>query len=218
MNSEGKCINCGGNHMTGSCDYPNFLHRCHRCLVTSLNGTGHQSPCYPENTVSCFRSDVYASSLIELFTIRFADTETNLFNFDNSNQEFSPLTDKFKYLSPSREGIFTASKTLTGNRTITYEASSVKRFSIIFAVFKDNRWRFRFRALFSPTDGILCFPMYKTFYNQGRSLVIPDEFKFNTVLVIGLNSPNIEFKVNFKVFCQSEALTVTLVVLPTQKK
>lgn len=192
------CQICGGTHETGMCGYPNFLHRCPRCLVISLDGTGHSTPCYPTHTVSSFRSDVYALSPTTLLAMRFP--QGKVFSFDKANGQFIEVADDFKLLSAATEGMFYASKTDDGLRTIFYDAISIKRFSIMFAVRNKNRWRFRFRfrGLLSATDGFVLFPMRKTFYNNGHLLQFPAEFSLNTVLIIGIDSLDENFKVYTK--------------------
>lgn len=161
MEIEETCFNCGQNHATGLCSFPSILNRCPRCLVISLDGNGHSSPCYPINTVTSFRSDVYALRPAKLFGMRFA--QGSIFSFDKAAGQFVEVTDDFQLISPATEGIFYSSKTNLGFRSIFYDAISVKRFSIMFAVRNQNRWRFRFRAILSASDGLLCFPMRKTY-------------------------------------------------------
>lgn len=215
MESAEVCRNCGNDHATGMCDYPNFMHRCPRCLVTSLNGTGHSTPCYPTHTVSSFRSDVYALSPTTLFAMRFP--QGKIFSFDKASGQFIEVEDDFKLLSAATEGMFSASKTVDGLRCIFYDAISIKRFSIMFAVRNQSRWRFRFRAMLSATDGLLCFPMRKTFYNNGHLLQFPEEFSLNTVLIIGIDSPDEEINVNFKVLTNSDDRYVGKVIYSKKK-
>ncbi|XP_031626191.1 uncharacterized protein LOC116342644 [Contarinia nasturtii] len=195
-----KCLNCGLVHNTDDCDFPSLIRRCPRCLVTSVNGENHTTPCYPTHTVAQFRTNVYGLTPTRMFSIRFQDIDW-VYHWDKNTGSFEHVTDDFMLLSPATEGIFRSGSSST-SRAIHYDAVSAKRFSVLIAVFDGSRWRFRIRVLCSPTDGVICFPLAKTFYNQGRQLILPDEYKMNTALVIGINAAKVnDISMNFRVNC-----------------
>lgn len=134
------CVNCGSDqHHTGSCPEPNDIHCCPRCLFTSLDGTGHTTPCFPRNTISGFRSNVYAITPKTLFKLRFNDPNGKMLVLNDDIGNFVNIPDDILF-SPATEGVFQFLKTLDGNaQLVTYRAASVKRFSIILCTCQFHR-------------------------------------------------------------------------------
>lgn len=65
--------------------------------------------------------------------------------------------------------------------------NKLKRCCILIAIRDEAHiWRLRFRVLVTKQNGVLIFPLQKTFHANEDQFIIPDEFKLNTIAVIGL--------------------------------
>lgn len=127
-------FNCGLNHDTAICEFPWMIHRCPRCLVLSLDGSGHTNPCLPLNTIGSFRTDISSWVPMSVFGIRVRDAAQVLY-LDSVDERFVPNVDGPKtLLSPSIEGIFQFNVNDSNYKQIDFNAVSIKRFSVIFAI------------------------------------------------------------------------------------
>lgn len=195
-----SCANCGSpEHHTGSCAQPNRIHCCPRCLFSSIDGNGHTSPCFPQNTVSGFRSNVYAISPKTLFKLRVNDQHGTMFILNAEIGKFVTVPNDILF-SPATEGIFDFKKMGEKVQLITYRGASVKRFSVILCVLNKKLWRLRARLVVTQYEGLLCFKMYKTTYqDENGCFQIADEFKNNTALIIGMKSESEEIKFELRI-------------------
>lgn len=194
-----KCYNCDGLHNTAGCTFPNFFQRCPYCLVVSFDGKDHLPPCKPLDSISSFRPNVYAIQPVELFTINVVKS-SNWFNiFDFETKHFDVVKGNIKYLSAVTEGIFEFTMNDNGERLLRYSGVSMKRFSILVAVFVAKQWRFRLRILVTEDRGLLCFPMRTTFDSIDGKFIIPHGCEYNTPIIVGIGSTSDQFKLKFKV-------------------
>lgn len=197
---DANCANCGSpEHHTGSCADSNRIHCCPRCLFSSIDGNGHTSPCFPQNTVSGFRSNVYAISPKTLFKLRVNDQCGTMFVLNGEIGKFVSVPNDILF-SPATEGIFEFKKLNENVQMITYRGASVKRFSVILCVLNKNLWRMRARLVVTQYEGVLCFKMYKTMYkDENGCFRIADEFKNNTAMIIGMKSESDEIKFELRI-------------------
>lgn len=198
------CINCGDeNHRIDTCDEPNQVHGCPRCLFSSLDGSGHSSPCFPLFTRSGFRKDVHSVKPKAILKILLNEPDTALYVLDKEKGQFVQPGDGATIVSAATEGLFEfdVKKGENTKFLITFMGASVKRFNIMFAVLNDGLWRLRHRCVLSPYEGLIGFKMHKTMYKNGNDrYTIFEEFKINSALVIGVktaaDSLNYRFQVN----------------------
>lgn len=60
-----RCFNCNGNHDVAICDMPAYTMVCSNCLVISLDGSQHKSPCMPINRISSIRNSLLAYCIVD---------------------------------------------------------------------------------------------------------------------------------------------------------
>lgn len=184
-----------------NCTVPMLYLRCYRCLVISHDGSGHTSPCMPKYTISGLRTDIYAKPIYQMFQFRVkkSDGVVHYLNIDSGRFE---VLDGQSLLCPATDGIldsFSGEKYLR----LTYSACAFKRFSIVIAVLMNGCWRLRYRIVPSAVHGILVFKMRSTLHFTNGRVILPDDFKLNTILVVGIK-PSGSFKINFRIFANED--------------
>lgn len=192
---------------------PNYLLRCPDCLVVSTSGHGHLNPCPPINTISCFRSTIYANTMTRVFQLLFDNPDYSIQLLDKASfvevtqgKQFVggflciqivvivlsnnnvQITDT-KMISDVIEGMFSFKKTKNGKKIMTFSATSIKRFSIIIAFWHKNSWRMRTRLVASLTNGLIAFPLTKKIFMENGRISLPSEYVNNTALFIGIHAP-----------------------------
>lgn len=178
---------------------PLYYLRCYRCLVISHDGSGHTSPCMPINTISKIRSDIYMKSLHRMVQLRLKRSHCDMHYLNMVSGRFESLSDIQSLFCPAVDGIF-AIKTSEDYSLISYRASTFMRFSIAIAVLINGSWRLRFRIVTSAVHGLLVFKMRSTLVLSNGRFALPNEFKLNTVLILGIKPKKSSFEVNFRVF------------------
>lgn len=56
---------------------------------------------------------------------------------------------------------------------MSFDATSIKRFAIVFAVFIRNSWKLRLRLVITLKTGIVAFPLTKTLFVDDGCVEIP---------------------------------------------
>lgn len=199
-----RCLNCGKLHDTGNCDYPSFLHSCSSCNIISIDGNHHDPPCKPNNGKSSFRRNIYSVEPIELFRIRLSDKNEWFHVLDAESGEMTMAREGLVMQSPGAEVTFNFEFKPNANPIVICKATAVKRFTVLLAKPIQSAWRFRARLIPTIDTGLLCFPMRKAITRVRGKLVVPDEFKYNAAIIIGIWSTNTTSKVQFKVRASSD--------------
>lgn len=147
--TETVCNNCGKNHKFFKCIFPLYTVHCTGCLVVSLNGAHHISPCQRLNKISLIRSNVFAENGKNLFDLTYENDDLNLFYLKDGT--FRDVHPNLELVSTPAESFIIFNAMENKKRQMTFFQSSFKRCSIIIAVRDlNNKWRLRFRAV----DGI----------------------------------------------------------------
>lgn len=100
-------------------------------------------------------------------------------------------------MANSIDGIFSIGKSTDGRTLIRFSGASIKRFAIQFAFFNENDWRYRFRAVITHQEGVLCFPMQRSVDKCGKKYLFPEEYSSNTVL--GIRTAAEDSRLGFRV-------------------
>lgn len=92
-------------------------------------------------------------------------------------------------------------------RYISYDAASFKRLSFIVAVLDRNGyWRLRFRAVVTQTHGLLLFKLRSTLQKENGGFILPNEYRLNTVIILGLKPSANSLTMAFRIFANSNGL------------
>lgn len=184
---------------------PNVWYRCPHCLTITPEGDGHQNPCPPKYTISAPREHILSSSMMPILKLK--SLKAKMMVFDHERSTFIEVDDQLSFINDIIDGIFTFKTFESGDTVMTFEASSIKRFSIIFAVLYKNAWRLRLRLVVTLNNGVIGFPMTKTLFVQNDSIQFPEEFRPNTVLMLGLHSDN-DIKLALRVFANANGADI----------
>lgn len=196
------CNNCGRGHQLEDCEWPFFQKTCSNCLVMSINGTGHSSPCNVLNRISLMRTNILCYSALLIFELKYSLKEVQAYIIiDGAFQHMNLQT---PLISAPAESLLFIDATMNNTQCISLKQAKLKRCSILFAI-KDKKgiWRLRFRALVSKTSGLIVFSVHKTLSVESNRCVIPEEYKLNTIAVIGLEPKETTFYATFKVFTEN---------------
>lgn len=117
--------------------------------------------------------------------------------------EFVPVRRGDLFINDVVEGIFRFGETNSGNTVMTYEAVSIKPFSIVFGFYHKKAWRLRFCLVVSQSNGIILFPMTKTLFIDDEKIQVPAEMRGNTALVFGFHSKADAINLAFRVFANN---------------
>lgn len=195
-----RCLNCGKLHDTGDCDYPSFMHSCSSCNIISIDGDQHDPPCNPKNGKSSFRRNIYSVKPIELFRMRLTNKNEWFYVLDAESGKMKMAHDDLIMQSPGTEATFRFEFKPNSSPTVICTATALKRFAVLLATPIQSAWRFRARIIPTNDTGLLCFPMRKAIPSVQGKLVVPDDFKYNAAIIIGIWRANPKSKVQFKVF------------------
>lgn len=194
-------------HTQSECTHPNFLLKCRKCLVYSLDGSGHTSPCRPNGEIVRFRTDIYAEEPSTVFKMRFAMGGDEVYYLNYGTQRFETIIGKELH-AHEVDGVFLARK-IDEKDVIEFHATSLNRFSVAIAFFSEGEWRLRGRILITLDDGILCFPLFRTLEkevgNDNDTYKIPSHFEKNTVLILGVKTAD-ESIINIRAFANQTGL------------
>lgn len=88
---------------------------------------------------------------------------------------------------------------------LSYTASSFKRFSFVIAILDaKGYWRLRYRCVISSTNGLLVFKLRSTLQIQNGTMVVPPQYQFNSVILLGIKPSLDTFKIGFKIFANQD--------------
>lgn len=199
------CFNCGGIHST-VCEFPTYFKRCYRCLVISLDGSGHTTPCAPINTISALRTDIFARSPLPLFKLRLNKNESSMHYLNMDVGRFEEVTGGRMLLSSATDGYLSFNE--TDNYIImSYGATCFKRMSFVVALLDDRGyWRLRYRAVISKTHGLLLFKLRSTMQMENGLFTLPMECRLNTTVVLGLKPVANTATMQFRIFANQDGI------------
>lgn len=91
-----------------------------------------------------------------------------------------------------------------GKNIMTYEATSIKRFSVIFAIWCKNSWRIRFHVVVSP-KGVIVFRLSKTIFMENGRIFMPEEIIHHLCvsLFIGVHSNDNEIDLTVRAYANA---------------
>lgn len=187
---------------------PNHYHRCPECLVFSLDGRGHISPCAPLRSISPRRKHMYSDTMTTVFQLRF-DQQCSIQIFDSEHRVFFNVDPGLKLHNDIIEGIFSFKKLQSDQTVMSYNAVSIKRFAIVFAFWYNDAWRVRFRLVITSSNGLVAFPLTKTLFIDDDEILMPSEYKTNTVLFFGLHSEAEVNKLALRIWANSSGVIST---------
>lgn len=195
------CFNCGSDHDVSECKDPNIWIKCPRCLVLSMDGSGHSQGCRMNGTASAVRSNIYALKPLDMFMMRVKNPDDSVFVLNKKTNAFEIVEGNLTMLANSVDGIIMIGKSDDGHVLIRYSAASMKRFSIQFAFVHENDWRYRFRAVVTHQEGVLCFAMQRSVEKSNKKYIFPE--KTNTVLVLGIRTAAENSRIGFRILANS---------------
>lgn len=195
---DGHCHNCGRAHDISVCDWPYYAKSCSNCLVTSINASGHSNPCNPINRISPLRSAILSINALSIFELVF--TKDEVVGHLLVNGQFTQMNEQMKLISTPAQSVVTISDQ-NGKRHIALKQNKIRRCCVLIAIKdKSQIWRLRFRAVVTKRDGLLVFPLQKTFVAVNNKFEIPEEYRLNTIAVIGFEPLQACFYALFNVF------------------
>lgn len=134
-----------------------------------------------------------------VFRVRLADPSYVVKVLNNETKEFM---DVYPGLTMHNDiiGIFSFKSTVSGASLMTFGATSIKRFSIVFAMFYRNAWRIRLRLVVTQKNGIIGLPLTKIIYSDHGKIEIPMEYRKNTALMVRIFSKYQDISIDLRVF------------------
>lgn len=182
-------------------EIPNYFIPCSRCLVVSLDGSGHSSPCAPINNISPLRDNILAVQPITMYQFKIDKKEGTLYYLNDG--QFHEADEQLQLFAALTDGLFTFKET-EHSVIASYESGSFHRFSILIAVLIDGRWRLRFRVVTTNRNGLLVFKLKSTLVKDNNSFIVPKDQ--NTVQVFGIKPRGKNVEVKFKVHANGEGI------------
>lgn len=198
------CYNCGAPHDIASCVLPNLHHSCAHCHITPFDGAEHLTPCTPVNSI---RRNIYGAQPIDLFKMKLANQSDWFHIFNKHTWEMDMVDENSTFLSPATEELVEFATTTTGEQVASFSATSLKRSVVWVAVFTARKWRFRYRIVVTDDKGVLCFPIRTSFDSVNGRHIIPEGFRYNTTLIIGIGSTADKIEIRFKVFAKTTGVS-----------
>lgn len=165
---------------------PSRLIPCSECLVVSTDGRGHVRPCPPKLTISDERELILSDATSKVFQMRFGK-DCHIQVLDGDIGKFVDIYSGKSFFNEI-VGIFNFKTFPNNSNLLTFETSSIKRFSVIFAFFHKKAWRLRLRLVITTTNGIIAYPLTKTLFITDGKIELPNEFQANTALLIGIHT------------------------------
>lgn len=177
----------------------------YRMLGNFTGWVRHVPPCPPKRTISGRRDQLVTNTMNNVFQLRF-EKSCIVQVLSGEMGKFVDINSSQSIFNEIIEGIFEFKTLQNGNTVMTFDSVSIKRFSIIFAFFRNKSWRLRLRMVVTTSNGIIAFPMTKTLFTTDGKIEIPQEFRTNTVLMFGLHSEADEINLALRVFANSTGL------------
>lgn len=113
-----------------------------------------------------------------------------------------------KFINDVVEGIFSFDTHTNGKKIMTFKATAIKRFSIILAFWHNRAWRIRSRIVVSLTNGVVAFPLTKMLFNENGRVFVPDEYKLNTVLFMGMHTLTNEVNASLRIYANASGTNI----------
>lgn len=121
--------------------------------------------------------------------------------YDKTAKVFTDAKNQFPMVNSCIDGMFTwRQNEMNQLQVITFNATALKSFAIMFAVQSENLWRVRFLLVITPKHGVLCFKPQQTLYKQNGLFEIPAGYNLNTALFIGLRNVPDKANIDVRVF------------------
>lgn len=189
-----SCSICDGNHLTKVCSFPQEMNRCIRCQLPVFDQRQHH--CNELYAAKSFFTDIIAKETFSLFRFTFGGPIHIL----DDNNAFKEARNGQVMICGATDGMFTINS-VENFTSVTYSATSVKKFSFIFVILRGNTWRLWLRAVVSKQYGLQLFNLEDRFV----PISLPPEFKLNTTAVFGIFShvDTAQIKIGFAVYAKS---------------
>lgn len=191
------CFNCGELHPDSDCQTPTYYVRCPRCWMVSFNHSGHRPPCAPVNTASGFHNNILGRISLPMFKFRVRKAEADVLYFNPDKKAFEMIKPK-ELLSAPTCGLFSY-KELEEYHLTSFGATVYTRFTFLIAIFVDKQWRLRYRAIVSPTHGLLLLKLKTTVKDAEKENIFSTKYS-NTASVFGLKPKANAMEVGFRVY------------------
>lgn len=190
------CFNCGKLHPDSDCQIPTYYIRCPRCWMVSFDGKGHRPPCAPVNTTSGFHNNILGQLALPMFKFRVRKAEADMVYFNPDKKAFEIMT-CMGLFSPPTCGAFSYEK-MEEYHLISFKATVYTRFTFLIAIFVNKQWRLRYRAIVSPTHGLLLLKLKTSVKDAEKEDVFSTNYS-NTAAVFGLKPKANAMEVGFRV-------------------
>lgn len=155
----------------------NFQTWCANCAMTSFDDVGQLN--HEIRTIQSFRKDLYGKVPMALFKVMTADQDV-IHVLNEETGSFEEVEQVKVLQAPSVNGVFDISQD-----QINFEATSRKRFGIVFAFLHNGQFQSKYRIV-SDDTGITCDPSMECIQNNDGFYTIRPQFKLSTALVIGI--------------------------------
>lgn len=156
--------------------------------------------------------DLYAKVPLSVFNLE-VDWNDDLFVFDKATGNFKQIHfDGAKYVhAHAVYGVFRILRNNSGNCDITFNATSLRQFSLGVAYFVDGFWKIKYRIEITQKEGLFCVPSSHTFDYQRNVYKLPSDYAMSTVLVLGLKMATeaSESVLNLSVFANESGIITT---------
>lgn len=192
-------------HSIESCSCPNYLVKCSDCLVFSMDGSGHAANCERNGTKTSIEKCIYAKLPMPMFKFRLDNGQDSLHLLNKETGIFVPVNNNTMIHAHEVNGAFGVQE-INGKTVITFSATTVNRFSVAMAFLVNGIWRLRYRFVMTLNNGILGFPLFKTFAHQNDTYNVPAEFYRNTVAIFGIAPSEMESTVSLRVYANELGL------------
>lgn len=194
-------------HAIDACTSPNYLVKCSNCLVVSFDGSGHEktnSLCLEGKCRS--RNEIYSTMPMPMFSLKIENASDNVYFLNKASGQFMEIDQvqdqTHEIHAPQIDGMFLTRK-INGKTYINFAATTLNRFSVAIGFYSQGAFRVRFRFVVTATDGILCFPLYRSFDNDDGTYTIPRDFNINTALILGISTQEERSTVKIRVNANS---------------
>lgn len=210
---NGICFNCdnrGANsHSTEVFMFPNYTAHCYNCLVVSFDGSLHQRPCMPINTISPIIKNIMSRTALTLYQISYKKDEANVFFFDGNT--FSEISAKTTLIAPSANSLISASfNDTTNEQVISLKQSTFNRCGILIAILDKSRiWRLRMNVVVTAKHSVKIFKLTRTLVLIDGQPQIPNELKKSTIAMLGILCTDDTTYIKFRVFANKSGQFAT---------
>lgn len=135
-----------------------------------------------------------------MLTLRI-DWEDSVFIFDKSNNQFNRWQESIFHAHPV-DGAFTTKTNPLGNCEVTFNATSLRQFSVAVAFLNEGIWQIKYFIKVSPEEGVVCVPFSYKFGIQA----FPPEFPMTTAVLMGIQTTQDRSTVALKIFANQSGI------------